>query len=208
MPLDFRVCLSDTHYGERKYLWCKNCHKIITVTPKKMCFTKIEGDLSDFVLLDTRMVVNARCEKCMSNFVEIHEDTINAHRSCADLGISIFYDYGEIVPYDPDIITRNWKGDRPIFKFPSLEILDLGSEEAEKCMYDIISKPTGLIFRQRPGFSGRKFYVKFDAIIRTNMAKDKDELCSVEYFNKMDEEIQYARDKIEEIINKLIAAVS
>ena len=73
-------------------------------------------------------------------------------------------------------------------------------------MYDILSNPTGLIVRQQPGFDGSRFYAKFDSLITTSIARDKDELCSEEYFDKMDNEIQNARDHIEQIINKLIIA--
>ena len=207
---NFRICLSDSNDGKTRYLWCKNCHKIITVKPPKMTFTRFEGDLTDFILLDSKITINARCDKCKSEFVEIHEDTVKAHSACADLGISIFYDYGEAIPYNKDPIMRNLTGDRPIFKFPSLTILDLGpSKDVKKCMYDdILSNRSrlSLIIREQC-FDGTKFHAKFDSIIRTDLAKDTDELCSEEYFNKMNNEINYARDCIEQIIDKLIKSV-
>jgi len=200
-----RVCLSDSHDGETRYLYCKYCHKIITVTPPKMTFTKLEGDLTNFILLDTKMVVNARCNKCLSDFVEIHGDTVIAHKACAALGISIFYDYGEIIAYDPDLITRNWKGDRPIFKFPSLEILDIEWEDKRKKLFELIEAyKDKLIVKQHPGYCGDKIYVKFEAIIHTSLAKNTDELCSKEYFDKMDREINDARTYMEQIIDQLI----
>ena len=107
------------------------------------------------------------------------------------------------------MITRNWTGDMPIFKFPSLEILDIESEDGVRKLFDLIlAYKNKLVIKQIPGYCGNKVYVKFEAIIRTNIAKDTDELCSEEYFNKMDQEINAARTYMEQIISRLVIAVT
>lgn len=207
--IDFRICLADTHDAAYKYLYCKYCHNIIRVTPPKMALTRLDGDMSKVILLDTEMKVNLRCKCSQCSYVEIHENTVDAHKTCADSGISIYYDYGEVTSYNQDMITRNWKGDRPIFKFPSLEILDIESEDGVRKLFELIpAYKNKLAIKQIPGYCGGKVYTKFEAIIRTGMAKDTDELCSDEYFNKMNREINDARTYMEQIINRLIIAVT
>ena len=204
---DFRITLSDYRDGETRYLWCKKCHNIIVVTPPKMCLTKFEGDISDMILMNMTTHIDARCKKCLSQFVEIHADTINAHLACASMGIDIYYDYGEAIYCDDDIATRNWKGDRPIFRYPSLEILGLGeNEKVKECMNNILSRHNyGLILRQMPGYVGNDLYIKYDSLIRVGLPKDVSELCSKEYFDKKNKEINYCRNCIEAIIEELLA---
>ena len=75
-------------------------------------------------------------------------------------------------------------------------------------MDEILSKPVGLVHVYQPGFAGHRHYYKFDSILRVGLANNTEELCSKEYFCKKDRDIQYARDKIEGIIDMLIKSVS
>lgn len=204
----FRVCLVDTHDSSYKYLYCKNCHNIVTVTPPKMAFTKLEGDLENVIVLDTKASVNLACTcKRSSPYFEIHADTINAHKMCADVGIDIYYDYGEIMPYNESAITRTFTGDLPIFKFPSLEIIAIKSDNAMKRLLEIIVEyKDRLTIKHTPGYCGSRAYTTFKSIIHTDGAIDIDELCSKEYFDKMNDDINSSRTYIEEIINELIKA--
>lgn len=198
-----RAVLTDSNPNSIRYFYCPFCNNMIKAdVPSSLSFITLEGKMDNVVYLSSKIDIKMRCKCKHREYKEIHSDTINAHKACANINIPIYYDYGEIIDIDVDKMICSFKGDRVIFRMPSLDIYPIDKEEILERIKNLKIDRNKLIVRyDHPGV-----FLRLEGIcnIDISLADEYYQGLNNKYFETLNRELNNARTYIEEFIDELL----